>query len=138
MTLWCIFRSPLMIGGDLMELSSEMKPLFSNREVLEVDQNSLNNHQLSREEQKIIWVADIPWTQNKYLAFFNIGDGDSLIEVKLKDIGFENQCQIRDLWKGINLGSFTSTFSHNIVPHGSGLYKISIIKWFTVICTRNL
>ncbi len=128
MTLWCIFRSPLMIGGDLMVLSPEMKTLFSKGEVLEVNKNSQNNHQLSHEEQKIIWLADIPGTQNKYLAFFNIGDGDSLIEVKLKDIGFDNQCQIRDLWKGINLGSFTSTFSQKIVPHGSGLYKISIIK----------
>lgn len=128
MTLWCIFRSPLMIGGDLTLLTRGMKTLFSNKEVLEVNQNSLNNHQLSRIEQKIIWVADIPGTSNKYVAFFNLADENSSLEVKLKDIGFDDPCQIRDLWQDKDLGSFTSTFQQNIVPHGSGLYKVSVIK----------
>jgi len=128
MTLWCIFRSPLMIGGDLTLITRSMKTLFSNKEVLAVNQNSLNNHQLSCIGQKIIWVADIPGTNNKYVAFFNLADENTTIEVKLKDIGFENECQVRDIWQSTDLGSFTSNFQQDIAPHGSGLYKISIIK----------
>lgn len=128
MTLWCIFRSPLMIGGDLMVLSNAMKRIFSNKEVLEVNQNSQNNHQLSRLEQKIIWVADVPGTKNKYLAFFNTGEEEFEIEVKLKDLGIEADCQISDLWQIKDLGYFNSTFSQKIRPHGSGLYKVSVIK----------
>src|ERR1039458_254279 len=40
MTLWCIFRSPLMMGGDLPTLDSFTRSLLSNPEVLAVNQHS--------------------------------------------------------------------------------------------------
>lgn len=125
MTLWCIFRSPLMIGGDLKLLTSDMRRLFSNKEVLEVNQKSLKNHQFSRDGQKIIWTADVPGTQDKYLAYFNLGDSDAEINVELKGLGIKIPCQVKDLWIGKNLGVFTSDFNQIIRAHGSGLYRLT-------------
>ncbi len=34
--------------------------LLTNKEVLEVNQNSANNRQLFREENIIAWIADVP------------------------------------------------------------------------------
>ncbi len=51
---------------------------------------------------------------------------DSLqITVKLADIGFDKSCRIRDLWKGVDLGTFTGEFAPTIRRHGAGLYRIS-------------
>lgn len=126
MTLWCIFRSPLMIGADLMVLDNLTKSLLSNREVLEVNQNSLNNHQLSKVDDNIIWIADIPGTQNKYLALFNLGEKTTAIEVKLKDLGFVSECQIRNLWTGSDTGTSKESFSFPVPAHGSELFRVSI------------
>jgi alpha-galactosidase len=125
MTLWCIFRSPLMIGADLMVLDNNTKSLLSNMEVLEVNKNSQNNYQLSKDGENIVWVADVPGTQNKYFALFNLGEKEANIEVKMKDLGFTSECQIRDLWKGKDLGLSKESFAYRLPAHGSGLFKAS-------------
>ena len=126
MTLWSIARSPLMYGGDLMMMRPIELMLLSNKEVLQVNQASLNNHQLFRDGNKIAWVADVPDSDDRYLAIFNLGDdGKTSIEVKFEDLGIRNQVSIRDLWKQEDIGSFSYEFAIEIEPHGSGLYRIS-------------
>ena len=126
MTLWSIARSPLMYGGDLMMMRPIELMLLSNKEVLQVNQASLNNHQLFRDGNKVAWVADVPDSDDRYLAIFNLGDdGKTSIEVKFEDLGIRNQVSIRDLWKQEDIGSFRNEFAIEIEPHGSGLYRIS-------------
>jgi alpha-galactosidase len=43
MTLWCIFRSPLMIGGSILDMDEFTINILTNKEVLEVNQESSNN-----------------------------------------------------------------------------------------------
>jgi hypothetical protein len=45
--------------------------LLTNDEVIAVDQNSVNNHQLFNTNNQVAWVADVPGTKDKYLAMFN-------------------------------------------------------------------
>jgi len=71
MTLWAIARSPLMFGGDLTKLDAWTASLLTNREVLAVNQASLNNRQLFREGDRIAWVADVPGSPDRYLALFH-------------------------------------------------------------------
>ena len=71
MTLWSIARSPLIFGGDMTRLDRFTTELLTNDEVLAVNQNSTNNRQLSREDDLIAWVADVPGSEDKYLALFN-------------------------------------------------------------------
>jgi hypothetical protein len=72
MTLWCIARSPLMLGADLTKLDDFTLGLLNNDEVLAVNQNSTNNRQLFRDDQgRIGWIADVPGSKDKYLALFN-------------------------------------------------------------------
>ena len=78
MTLWCIARSPLMFGGDLPKNDAWTKALITNAEVLAVNQNSENNHQLSRNGDEVIWIADVPNSKDKYLAIFNLSDNETV------------------------------------------------------------
>ncbi|MCA9241233.1 MAG: NPCBM/NEW2 domain-containing protein, partial [Planctomycetales bacterium] len=73
MTLWSITRSPLMFGGDLPSNDAFTLSLLNNPEVLQVNQRSTGNAQLSRVDDKVVWVADAP-NGGKYLAVFNIND----------------------------------------------------------------
>ncbi|MDB5010415.1 MAG: Alpha-galactosidase, partial [Mucilaginibacter sp.] len=127
MTLWCIFRSPLMFGGDLPGNDAFTLSLLNNMEVLSVLNNSTNNKELFRTGDKIGWIADDPKTGDKYVALFNTADQPDAekITLQLSQLGFSNSCKVRDLWNKSNIGQFESEFSAYINPHGAGLYKIS-------------
>ncbi|WP_065814180.1 NPCBM/NEW2 domain-containing protein [Hymenobacter sp. DG25B] len=74
MSLWSIFRSPLMFGGDLPSNDAFTLSLLTNKEVLAVNRNSTNNRQLFRRDNLIAWTADDPATGDKFLALFNAQD----------------------------------------------------------------
>ncbi len=76
MSLWTIFKSPLMFGGNLPENNTFTDSLLTNREVLYMHHYSTNNRQLSREDNKIIWSADDPANGDKFAAIFNTGGGE--------------------------------------------------------------
>ncbi|GAA5483099.1 NPCBM/NEW2 domain-containing protein [Haloferula sargassicola] len=71
MSLWSIARSPLIFGGDMTKLDDFTKEMLTNREMLEVNQNSTNNRQVSRENNLVVWTADVPGSGDKYVALFN-------------------------------------------------------------------
>jgi hypothetical protein len=74
MTLWSIFRSPLMFGGDLPSNDAATLNLLTNKAVLNVNQHSTNGRQLFRRGDLVGWTADDPATGAKYLALFNAED----------------------------------------------------------------
>jgi alpha-galactosidase len=133
MTLWSIARSPLIIGGNMPKNDAFTLGLLTNDEVLSVDQNSAGNRQLSRDGDLVIWIADIPNSPDKYVAFFNAKDQvenhnskTEPMSINLKDLGFQ-LAAVRDLWAKQNIGKVTTTFSADIPYHGAALYRFSPI-----------
>jgi alpha-galactosidase len=132
MSLFAIFRSPLMFGGDLPSNDSFTLSLLTNKDVLSVNKYSQNNKQLFRRDDLIAWVADDPKTGDIFLAVFNAQDSSGLmladsaaIPVALEQLGIEGYCTIKDLWNEKNIGTFSEEFAPVIPRHGSGLYRIS-------------
>ena len=82
MTLFAIFRSPLMFGGDLPSNDDFTTSLITNKDVLDVNQNSINGKQLFRDNDLVVWTADDPKTGDKYLALFNASDQQPIVESK--------------------------------------------------------
>src|SRR5437762_7822269 len=74
MTLWSIFRSPLIFGGDLPSNDAATTALITNDEVLAVDQHSSGGHQALEEGNLRVWIANIPNSSDHYLAVFNLGE----------------------------------------------------------------
>ena len=74
MSLWSIFRSPLMFGGDLPSNDAFTLSLLTNKNVLAVHRSSQHNRQLFRRDDLIGWTADDPATGDKFLALFNAQD----------------------------------------------------------------
>lgn len=127
MSLWLIFRSPLMFGGDLPGNDAWTNSLITNKEALAVNKNSFNNRELFNRGDKIAWVADIPKSKEKYVALFNTNDsGPEEIKIGCLEIGLKTaNCKVRDLWNAKNLGLFKNEFSAQINSHGAGLFLIS-------------
>jgi len=78
MTLWCIARSPLMLGADMTKMDQWTIDLLTNKEVLAVNQASENNKQFSNEKDLVVWTADVPGKEGaKYVAFVNARNAGS-------------------------------------------------------------
>ncbi|MGD2035224.1 MAG: NPCBM/NEW2 domain-containing protein [Bacteroidales bacterium] len=80
MTLWTIFRSPLMFGGDLPSNDEFTLSMITNSEVLDILKNSANNRLLLSEHDRKIWVADDTDSNDKFVAFFCISDQQPIDE----------------------------------------------------------
>ncbi|MGC4087577.1 MAG: NPCBM/NEW2 domain-containing protein [Polyangiaceae bacterium] len=71
MSLWSIARSPLMHGGDLTRTDPATLALLTNPEVLSVNQHSSDNCQLFARDGRIAWRAQVPDSDDLYVALFN-------------------------------------------------------------------
>jgi alpha-galactosidase len=129
MTLWCIARSPLIIGSDLPTMPDSTLPFLTNREVIEVSQNSTNNRQIYRSwDNNVYWMADVPNSNYKYLAMFNLSDKNREVNFDFDWQHLHGKYEIRDLWNHRNLGVFERAFTETIPGHGAGLYRFAKSK----------
>ena len=106
LTLWAIFRSPLMMGGDLPTLDAATLELLTNPEMLAVDQHSTHNRELFTRGNQVAWAADVPGSRDKYLAVFNLDDqAPAEVSVRWSELGLGEKCAVRDLWEKKRSGS---------------------------------
>jgi hypothetical protein len=123
-TLWCIFPSPLMVGGDLPKADAWTTSLLTNPEVIAVDQHSTGNHPVISTDKTVVWVAESGKAGGRYLAIFNLDDASQNVQYSWKDLGLpDGKHKVRDLWKRKNLASEKSV-SVTLPPHGSVLYAV--------------
>jgi alpha-galactosidase len=124
MTLWSIFPSPLMVGGDLASADDWTVSLLTNREVLAVDQHTTGNHVVSSSDNRAVWVAESTSRDCYYLAVFNRGESKGEFRYRWKDLGLgQTSYAVRDLWEHKDLGS-SKELLVTIEPHESVLYKL--------------
>jgi len=57
LTLWSIFRSPLIMGGNLTQSDPWATSLLTNSEVIAVDQHSRDNRPVITNDNIIVWTA---------------------------------------------------------------------------------
>jgi hypothetical protein len=126
MTLWCIFRSPLMMGGELRDNDDWTLSLLTNEEVLRLTMCSNGANQLKRTADSVIWSSkDEDGSTN--LALFNISDDTLEISVSLEELDLNGSYDVQDLWQGKNCGSTQRTVRAAVNPHGVILYRLSKI-----------
>jgi alpha-galactosidase len=125
MTLWCIFRSPLIFGGDLPTNDAATTALITNDEVLAVDQHSIHNHQSLEEGNIRAWVADVPDSNDHYVAIFNLGDKSEYLNLPWNKLEVNaSSDEVHDLWMKSSLGK-KNGLQVELRPHASVLYRVS-------------
>ncbi len=125
MTLWVIFPSPLMLGGELPSADAWTLSLLTNPEVIAVDQHSTDNHQLFSNDKAVVWTARPDTGDGHYIAVFNLTNSAQTIVYSWKDLGIAAaKCGLRDLWEHKDLG-VNDKLSMSLPAHGSVLYTVS-------------
>ncbi len=126
MTLWSIFRSPLIMGGEMRDNDEFTLSLMTNKEVLHMHKNSCKANELYRRETED--GGDIAWVSQgkdcKYLALFNTEDKKRELEFDLTEILMPSKVyDLYELWSGESFRA-ADGFKTTIEPHGAKLYKI--------------
>jgi alpha-galactosidase len=123
MSFWCIYRSPLMLGGNLPENRDWEERLFTNSEVLEVNQRGEHPRELYHNDSSMVWVSDAPG--GVYVGLFNTGERAHAVVIDLAKLGWKGKVRVRDLWKKEDAGMFTKRYEQMIPAHGAALVKIT-------------
>ena len=125
LTLWCIFRSPLIMGGNLLQNDAWTTALLTNPEVLAVDQHSTDNHPAITSDNVIVWLSRPDSGDGFYIAAFNVSDSRRSVHYTWKDLGLtEGSYSLRDLWLHKNLRA-AATLDVVLEPHASALFRVS-------------
>ena len=119
LTLWCVFRSPLMVGGDLPQNDDWTLSLLTNDEVIAVNQQGANPRQLDKTDDFRLWASDAP-DGGLYLAGFNLSEEEKTFAVPLSALGLEG-ASVRDLWTHEPVASPAEAA---LPAHGSFLWKL--------------
>ncbi len=122
MSLWAIFRSPLMIGADLPKNDAFTLSLLQNRDIIEINRYSCGNREVYRRGDETVWTANGK-NNTVYLARFNIGDKEIISDFDLAFIGLGGEVSTREIWTGSE-ETVTGRVNSSIPPHGVKLYTI--------------
>lgn len=126
LTLWSIFRSPLIIGGEMTKFDNFTMSLLTNKDILSMHKNARHSHQVWR--RKISGIEHILWTAHcshggVYFAIFNVGDNDSNIKIPLSDLEIFHPVNGKELWSGKQI-SARDTITVELEKHGAKVYLI--------------
>ncbi|MGN1422633.1 MAG: glycoside hydrolase family 27 protein [Oscillospiraceae bacterium] len=134
MTLWCMVRSPLMIGGEMTRFDDFTMSLLTNEELIEVLNNTHSAHPLYRykheyvfnlafeDGEDIVWFTSHKDGKHYYVALFNV-DGDER-EIAAR-IPVERDMDVYDVWEGKQVGTAHGSVIATVRPHGAVLLKLT-------------
>lgn len=127
MTLWSIFRSPLMIGGEMTGFDDFTMGLITNSEILRMHRESRHSHQVWR--KKIDGIEHILWCSvgrngGMYVAIFNAGESDSDISIPLSDLEINVGVSGTELWSHETV-VFDEFINVHLDSHGAKAFYFS-------------
>jgi alpha-galactosidase len=124
MSLWAMAKSPLMLGGDLLTTPDSVMALFKNKEVLNINQQSIDNRQVYNRNDEIAWIATDSNSEDRYIALFNVGEEKKEISFNLELEHLRGSYAVWDIWSKENIGTIEKELKVTVSPHGVRLFKL--------------
>lgn len=126
LTLWSIFRSPLIIGGEMTKFDDFTMSLLTNEGILKMHRNARHSHQVWRRKMNgseiVLWTA-ADAEGGQYAALFNIGENAADISVPLTELEIYEAKDITELWS--NEAFHADNISADLAPHSAKAYYLS-------------
>ncbi|WP_439506341.1 glycoside hydrolase family 27 protein [Sediminibacterium sp.] len=124
-SLWSIMCSPLYASNDIRTMNKASQSILLNKEVIAINQDPLGI-QAERKMNDSIWSVFVkPLVNGEYaIAILNKSNQSVPFSLNLKEMGLDEQFQIRDLWehqlvKQSDLNQFL------ILSHQTKLYRLT-------------
>ena len=124
MTLWCMLASPLLIGCEMPRMRPFIVSLFSNDEVLAVNQDALGKQgwRARQDGDKEVWMKPLAGG-SLAVAFFNRGKSPAPVSIQWSDLKLSGPQFVRDLWRQKDEGVQPAGYTVTVAPHSAELFK---------------
>ena len=126
MALWCLFRSPLMIGAELSLLDEETEKLLANEALLSCLKQSAHGEELLLDETAAVWKNEDHVTGEIRIGLFNLSDEEQEISISKEEVSetLTGAEALEELF-GEEDNCFENGRLHASVPgHGVRVYRI--------------
>lgn len=127
-SLWGIFASPLMLGGDLVTCDDFTLSMLTNADYMHMHRTVQNAREWLRDEKNdrgtIIWTAEGDGC--KYAALFNTDTRARRLRLPLSEILMPGEAYaVYDIWQRQPLGLHKNSVSVTVPSHGAALLRIT-------------
>jgi hypothetical protein len=133
-TLWCVSRSPLILGANLTKLDSYTRSLITNQTLLFIDQASSFSRPVEAAslpagfENARIWRATIntPGARGyaEYFAFFNLDSKPVTLRASWKELGLDNGKHAAQDAFTMDTSKASKDVSVTLPAHGSTVVEV--------------
>jgi alpha-galactosidase len=129
-SLWAEMASPLLIGTDLRKATAETLAIYSNKDVIAVDQDKLGVQGQVIASANGTMVFDKPLANgDRAVALYNSTDAPARISTTAAQVGLKkaHDYQLFDLWSKAKTET-AGTIAATVPAHGTVLYRVSVAK----------
>ena len=128
MALWCIVRSPLMIGGEMTKFDDFTLKLLTNKALLKMHSDARNSHQVLRKEiagkEVALWTAtDVEG--GMYAAIFNLSNKSCTVKVESDDLEVASFANGFEIFTGKAFKG-GDVITAKIPAHGAAVYALGV------------
>jgi hypothetical protein len=123
MSLWALFRSPLMLGCELRDLDPWTLALVTNQAVLAINQKGASPRPVTIGGTHRVWCSVSP-EGSLSVGLFNLGDEAQQLTVTWEQLGIWGSWRVQNLWQSKALGAFDPSFTALLPPHGTLLVDL--------------
>ena len=99
MTLWCMMRSPLMIGGEMTKNDAFTLDLLTRKKILEIEKETWCAHPLRTTDEESVWIAPRKAGTGVYVALFNLSHKKRTVNISAEEIE-KGRITAIELWTG--------------------------------------
>lgn len=127
MTLWCMFRSPLMIGAELTLLDDWTLSLLTNAQMLALMGENCRGTQLIRTETYAVWKNKDVVSGKVCVALFNLDDADRELSMDLSELGeaaMADTAALYELWEKKEYSAVSGRIVAQVPAHGVKVYRV--------------
>ena len=120
MTLWCMMRSPLMIGGELTKNDSFTLSLLTNASVLQILKEGWCAHPLRTLPEESVWISPRRDGAGVWVALFNLSGRKRTVTLSAEETGlpfFRGQ----ELWSGREVRK-SGSLRASLPPHDAAVF----------------
>ena len=126
MSLWCMMRSPLIIGGDMPRFDDFTLSLLTNDELLNIERDTHCAHMVTRTKtekgENTVWIAPSKDGSVNYIGIFNLGEEADEISISLDKLEIEAKASY-DVWTDETEFISTDVLTYSVPAHGVKLLK---------------
>ena len=129
-SLWCLVKSPLLIGCDVTNITNETLGILTNAEVIALNQDALGvqGHRVwNNTAGHDVWAAPMA-NGDVAVVLLNRADSAANITAQWSDIGMKAgaNATVRDLWSKQGLGTFTDSITLSVGSHASRTLRLTM------------